>query len=206
MIMSKFSEYIGSQFGNPRGVVGSVCCLIMNIINNAMYRGVMSNMRLTEQSKVLDVGYGNGYLIKKLYKRYRPDIYGIDISEDMKLSAENRNRRAVESGKVHLTVGDCCRLEYGDDFFDAVTSVNTIYFWDDTLKGLREILRTLKPGGVFYNAVYTKKFLQKLSYTKTGFKFFEREDYIALGKQAGFSEVEVLEVAKGRSLVVEFRK
>lgn len=204
--MSKFSEYIGSQFGNPRGVVGSVCCLIMNIINNAMYRDVMSNMRLSEQSKVLDVGYGNGYLIKMLYKRYHPDIYGIDISEDMRLSAEKRNRRAVESGKVHLTVGDCCRLEYGDDFFDAVTSVNTIYFWDDTLKGLREILRTLKPGGVFYNAVYTKKFLQKLSYTKTGFKFFEREDYISLGKSAGFSEVEVLEVAKGRSLVVEFRK
>lgn len=204
--MSKFSEYIGSQFGNPRGVVGSVCCLIMNIINNAMYRNVMSNMRLSEQSKVLDVGYGNGYLIKKLYKRYHPDIYGIDISEDMRLSAENRNHRAVESGKVHLTVGDCCRLEYGDDFFDAVTSVNTIYFWDDTLEGLREILRTLKPGGAFYNAVYTKKFLQKLSYTKTGFKFFEREDYVALGKKAGFSEVEVLTVAKGRSLVVEFRK
>lgn len=204
--MSKFSEYIGLQFGNPRGVVGSVCCLIMNIINNAMYRDVMSNMRLSEQSKVLDAGYGNGYLVGKIYKRYRPDIYGIDISEDMRLSAEKRNRRAVESGKVHLTVGDCCRLEYGDDFFDAVTSVNTIYFWDDTLKGLREILRTLKPGGVFYNAVYTKEFLQKLSYTKTGFKFFEREDYISLGKSAGFSEVEVTEVAKGRSLVVEFRK
>lgn len=208
--MSKFSEYIGSQFGNPRGVVGSVCCELMNIVNNAMYQNIISAMhrriRFTEQSKVLDVGYGNGYLIKKLYKRCRPDIYGIDISEDMRLSAEKRNRKAVEAGKVHLTVGDCCRLEYGDDFFDAVTSVNTIYFWDDTLKGLREILRTLKPGGVFYNAVYTKEFLQKLSYTKTGFKFFEREDYISLGKSAGFSEVEVLEVAKGRSLVVEFRK
>jgi len=59
---------------------------------------------------------------------------------------------------------------------------------------------------VFYNAVYTKEFLQKLSHTKIGFKFFERKDYIALGKQAGFSEVEVSEAAKGRSLVVEYRK
>lgn len=204
--MSKFSEYIGSQCGNPRGVVGSVCCLMMNVINNALYRSVISNVRLTEQSKVLDVGCGNGYLIGKLYKRYHPEIYGIDISEDMRQSAEKRNRRAVESGKVHLTVGDCCRLKYEDDFFDAVTSINTIYFWDNTLGGLREIYRTLKPGGVFYNAVYTKEFLQKLSYTRTGFKFFEREDYVVLGKQAGFSEVKVSEVAKGRSLVVEYRK
>ena len=36
--MSKFTEYIGSQFGNPRGFVGSVCCLIMNTINKKMYR------------------------------------------------------------------------------------------------------------------------------------------------------------------------
>ena len=31
--MSKFTEYIGSQFGNPRGVIGKVCCILMNIIN-----------------------------------------------------------------------------------------------------------------------------------------------------------------------------
>ena len=39
--MSKFTEYIGSQFGNPRGFVGKVCCLIMNIINKAMYKNTV---------------------------------------------------------------------------------------------------------------------------------------------------------------------
>ena len=42
--MGKISEYIGSQCGNPRGFVGKVCCLIMNIINNSMYRMVISAM------------------------------------------------------------------------------------------------------------------------------------------------------------------
>ena len=32
--MSKLTDYIGSQFGNPRGFVGMCCCKIMNIINN----------------------------------------------------------------------------------------------------------------------------------------------------------------------------
>ena len=30
--MSKFTEYIGSQFGNPHGFVGRICCVIMNVI------------------------------------------------------------------------------------------------------------------------------------------------------------------------------
>ena len=34
VIMSKFTDYIGSQFGNPRGIIGKICCIIMNIINN----------------------------------------------------------------------------------------------------------------------------------------------------------------------------
>lgn len=204
--MGKITKYIGSQFGNPRGFIGSICCLLMNIINNAMYRRVISTMYLSEQSKVLDVGYGNGYLVEKLYRKYQPNIYGIDISEDMKLSAEKRNRKAVKSGKMHLTIGDCCQLKYKNDFFDAVTSVNTIYFWNDTLQGLQEIYRTLKDNGIFYNAVYTKGFLQKLSYTKTGFNFFEQEDYIALGKQAGFSKVRIQSIVKNKSFLVIYEK
>lgn len=204
--MIGFSEYIGSQFGNPRGFVGSCCCIVMNLINREMYRKIVSDVSLTEHSNTLDIGYGNGYLVKQLYKRYRPNIYGIDISDNMKAAAEKRNRRAAEDQKLHLDVGDCCRLAYDDDFFDAVTSVNTIYFWSDTLMGLREICRTLKPGAAFYNVVYTKEWLQKLSYTRTGFRFFKREDFVKLGKQAGFSEVSIQDIVKNKSYMVMFRK
>ena len=90
--------------------------------------------------------------------------------------------------------------------FDAITTINTIYFWDDTLKGLEEIYRTLKIGGIFYNAVYSKEFLKKLSYTKKGFKFFEKEDYITLGKKAGFSDVFIKEIIKRKSYIISYVK
>lgn len=204
--MSRFSEYIGSQFGNPRGVVGKCCCVIMNIINNTMYKKVVTLVKLKENATVLDIGYGNGYLIKQLYKKYKFNIYGIDISEDMKKNAEKRNHKGVLEGRIHLEIGDCCDLPYKNDFIDAITSINTIYFWNDTLQGLREIFRTLKPKGIFYNVVYTKEWLQKLSYTKTGFKFFEKEDFISQGKQAGFSNVKVHDIIKGKSFVVVYKK
>jgi len=54
--MSKFTEYIGSQFGNPRGFVGKVCCLIMNIINKAMYKNTVSVIELSSDGNLLDIG------------------------------------------------------------------------------------------------------------------------------------------------------
>lgn len=204
--MSKFSEYIGSQFGNPRGFVGKCCCIIMNMINKAMYRKVVSLVKIKENAAVLDIGYGNGYLISLLYKNYKPNIYGIDISEDMKVNAKKRNQKGIAAGKIHIEIGDCCNLSYDNEFFDVITSINTIYFWEDTQKGLEEILRTLKQSGKFYNVVYTKEWLQKLSYTQKGFQFFEKEDYSNLGRQARFSKVEICDIAKGKSFVVIFEK
>lgn len=105
-----------------------------------------------------------------------------------------------------MQTGDCCDLPYENDFFDAVASINTIYFWNDTSQGLKEIFRIVKPDGRFYNAVYAKKWLQKLSYTKTGFKFFEKEDFINQVKQAGFSRVEIYDIVKEKSFVMIYKK
>ena len=90
--------------------------------------------------------------------------------------------------------------------FSAVSSINTIYFWSDTVKGLSEICRVLKPGKSFYNVVYTKEWLDKLSYTKKGFKKYEPEAFIQLGKQAGFAKIEVRDIVKGKSFVVIYTK
>lgn len=204
--MSKFSEYIGSQFGNPRGFVGAICCVIMNAINRAMYKNTVALVDVSPDDKVLDIGFGNGYLLQCLYDKCKCDMYGIDISEDMVAAATSRNARASRDGKLHLQWGDCCDLPFDENSFAAVTSINTVYFWNNTEDGLAEIHRVLKPGATFYNVVYTKDWLDKLSYTKTGFQKFEPEELSALGKAAGFAEVTVNEIVKGKSFVVMYRK
>lgn len=204
--MSKFSEYIGSQFGNPRGFVGMVCCVIMNVINRAMYKNTIALVDVSPDDKVLDIGFGNGYLLQCLYDKCKCDMYGIDISEDMVAAATSRNARANRDGKLHLQWGDCCDLPFDENSFAAVTSINTVYFWNNTEDGLSEIRRVLKPGATFYNVVYTKDWLDKLSYTKTGFQKFEVQDLVDFGKEAGFDDVTVKDVVKGKSFVVMYRK
>lgn len=204
--MSKFTEYIGRQFGDPHGFVGKVCCIIMNVINKRMYLKVVDEVRLSGGEKLLDIGYGNGYLLQKLYKKAKAELYGIDISEDMKTQAENRCKNAKSDDRLFLRVGDCCDLPYDDEMFSAVTSVNTVYFWSDTVKGLSEIRRTLKTGGSFYNIVYTKEFLDKLSYTKKGFRKFSPEELTELGRKSGFDNIEVRDIVKEKSFAVIYTK
>lgn len=204
--MSKFTEYIGEQFGNPHGFVGKVCCVIMNIINKAMYKKTVSLLNICDNDNVLDIGFGNGYLLKRIYKKAKVNLYGIDISQDMKILASKRNKKAMCDGKLFLEIGDCCKLKYSEKYFDAVTSINTVYFWNDTVKGLSEIYRTLKEDSSFYNVVYTKEWLDKLSYTEKGFKKYEPEQLIEFGKQAGFDNIEVREILKGKSFVVIYTR
>lgn len=204
--MSKFSDYIGSQFGNPRGFVGAICCVIMNVVNRAMYKNAVALVDVSPDDKVLDIGFGNGYLLQLLYNKCKCDMYGIDISEDMVTAATSRNARASRDGKLHLQWGDCCDLPFDESSFSAVTSINTVYFWNNTEDCLAEIRRVLKPGATFYNVVYTKEWLDKLSYTKKGFQKFEAQDLVDFGKEAGFDDVIVKDVVKGKSFVVMYRK
>ena len=104
--MSKFTEYIGSQFGNPRGFVGKVCCVLMNIINKAMYKNTVSVMNISPDENMLDIGYGNGYLLNCVYKKTKAHLYGMDISEDMRIQATKRNKKALRDGKLFLDTGD----------------------------------------------------------------------------------------------------
>lgn len=204
--MSKFTEYIGEQFGNPHGFVGKVCCVIMNVINKAMYRKTISLLEVKAEDNVLDIGYGNGYLLQCIYKKANVNLYGIDISDDMKAQACGKNKRALVEGKLFLEIGDCCDLNYEENYFQAITSINTVYFWSDVVKGLSEIYRTLKDGASFFNVLYTREWLDKLSYTEKGFKKYDANQLVEFGRQAGFEKIIVKDIVKGKSFVVIYTK
>lgn len=202
--MSKILKYIDSQFGNPRGVFGKIICFFMNKINKNMYQAVVS--RISNEKNILDIGYGNGYLIEKMYKKSGARIVGIDISNDMKTVATRRNQSGVDKGDIELLIGDCCNLQFENKSFDIVTTINTIYFWKDTVQGLREILRVLNDGGLFYNVVYSKEYFAKTPYTKEMYKVFDKSEYIEFGKKAGFSSVSVVDIIEGTNYIVIYKK
>ena len=92
---------------------------------------------LTNQSSVLDVGCGKGFMLYDM-RRLIPGltVAGIDISE---YAIEN----AMPEVKPFLRVGNAIDLPYNDKSFDVVISITTLHNLDQEqcAKGLQEVMR-----------------------------------------------------------------
>lgn len=100
------------------------------------------HFELTADSKVLDIGCGKGFMLND-FRELIPGITveGIDISA---YAIEN----AMEQVAPYVKVGDCRKLDYQDDSFDLVISINTIHnlVQDELEIALAEIQRVARGG------------------------------------------------------------
>lgn len=196
------TKYIAGQFGKPTGVGGIISTFIMNRINQVQYKSVMDNLDFSKQDKILDIGFGNGYLIKHLAKKNDGYFYGIEISDDMLKNGCKRNSELIEEGKVCLTKGDVVDIPFETSFFDKVYTVNTIYFWEDIDKSLSEIKRVLKPNGIFINVIYSKEWLDNIKYTKYGFSKYTPKELEEVTVRNGLNVIKITETKKDISYCI----
>lgn len=204
--MSKIGDYFASQCGNPHGIVGRILTRSMNRVNKLMYKGIINELNISDSTHILDIGFGNGYLEQLIIHKGNCHISGIDISDDMVKKATKLNKEYVDSGNMIFQTGDCCNMSFANKSFDIVATINTIYFWKDTMKGMTEIYRVLKDGGIFYNAVIAKDNLDKMFYTKNGFRKFEKNEYIETGNKAGFEDIRIKNLGNNYGLLIIYRK
>jgi ubiquinone/menaquinone biosynthesis C-methylase UbiE len=198
-------SYIGEQFHKPTGLGGSLATFIMNRQNWRQYAGAEAALNLNGTEAVLDVGFGNGYLLKWLAGRYACHFYGVDISRDMLQTATKRNRKFISTSKTRLSLGSAEKTGLESDSIDKIYTVNTVYFWSSLDAGLSEIRRILRPGGMFVNTVYSKKMLDSLPIANKGYAKYEIGELVEAGKRNGF-EVEVRPIVEGRSYCVIYTK
>ena len=93
----------------------------------------------------LDVGCGNGAFTEMLFERCAPSsAAGIDPSEEQLAFA--RNRLAAQAATFRP--GDAMALPFGQDSFDAAVMPLVIFFVPEPAKGVAEMARVVRPGGL----------------------------------------------------------
>ena len=74
-------------------------------------------------------------------------VTGVDLSEGMLAVMREKVDKAGLSGTISIEEGDGENLRFPDNTFDRVTIAFGIRNFEDRPKGLKEMLRVLKPGG-----------------------------------------------------------
>ena len=98
--------------------------------------------------KVLDVATGTGDMAIMLTKQLAgSQVTGVDISTGMLEIGRQKITRLQLDKRIVLQAGDSEALEFPDAHFDAITVAFGVRNFENLERGLREMLRVLKPGG-----------------------------------------------------------
>jgi SAM-dependent methyltransferase len=93
----------------------------------------------------IDVGCGSGAFTQLIVERTAPaEIEGVDPSDGQLAFA--RARQGV--GMARFQVGDAMALPFEDVRFDAAVMALVLVFVPDPAKGVAEMVRVVKPGGI----------------------------------------------------------
>jgi ubiquinone/menaquinone biosynthesis C-methylase UbiE len=92
-----------------------------------------------------DIGCGNGAFTQLIVERCAPkSVKGVDPSEGQLAYARTR----LASAPIELKVGDAMALPWPDNSVDVSTMALVLFFVPEPAKGLAEMVRVTRPGGI----------------------------------------------------------
>ena len=117
-------------------------------IDRTWREAAIDSLKPYAPQRILDVATGTGDFALMAAERLQPQsLVGADLSEGMLNVGREKVERAGKSGIITMQKEDCMALSFADNTFDAVTVAYGVRNFEDLDRGLREMLRVLKPGG-----------------------------------------------------------
>lgn len=106
-------------------------------------------VKASKPKSILDIATGTGDLAIALADSEAEKIVGLDISAGMLKVGEAKIKKKNLDERIEMVQADSEKLPYSDNSFDAVTVAFGVRNFETLDKGLAEIYRVLRPGGVF---------------------------------------------------------
>jgi ubiquinone/menaquinone biosynthesis C-methylase UbiE len=108
------------------------------------YNALLSCLDLKPSSKVLDVGCGTGYLLRKMADSQEIQGYGIDVEQKMIDIAKDK------CPEMFIQIAACEKTPFDDGLFDVLVACMAYHHFSDKAGFAKEAARILKVGGYLY--------------------------------------------------------
>jgi ubiquinone/menaquinone biosynthesis C-methylase UbiE len=147
--------------------------------NDSRPSGPASTLRLKENSRVLDVGCGDGVITAEMAKR-TPNgfVLGVDWSPQVVMQARLQFPEEIYNN-LRFLQADARKLKFEEESFDVVVSRACLHYFTHPGQAFPAIAGKLKPGGLMKisclgkgNAIGINEALQDLIKTPTWVKYF----------------------------------
>lgn len=182
----------------PQGWLGNVMLYGMNRGHASVSDWGLSFLPDDQEgnlSSIADIGCGGGRNTAQLLKRFPvARVIALDHSSAAVGKTRRLNRKAVVGGRCQAICGNVSYPPFPADSFDIVTAFETVYFWPGPTTSFREIMRILKPGGIFLivnEADGTDPAGQKWADMIQGMQIFNQQQLTHFLEEAGFSNITV---------------
>ena len=144
------------------------------------WRNKVVDLIKNKQPKIiLDIATGTGDLAINLTETNADKIIGLDISRGMLEVGKKKIKAKKLDQTIDMVLGDSENIPFEDNFFDAITVAFGIRNFETLENGLKEILRVLKPKGVF--VILETSVPTKTPY-KQGYHFYTKNILPVIGK------------------------
>jgi len=142
-------EQVAQMFDTISGNYDDLNRIISFGIDVKWRKKVLQLVSNKKPEKVLDIATGTGDLAILMTSTTANEIVGLDISAGMLEVGKNKIAQKNLSSKIEMVLGDSESIPYPDNYFDAITVAFGVRNFETLEKGLAEILRVLKPKGIF---------------------------------------------------------
>ncbi|AZQ42795.1 bifunctional demethylmenaquinone methyltransferase/2-methoxy-6-polyprenyl-1,4-benzoquinol methylase UbiE [Nonlabens ponticola] len=211
-------EQVTKMFDTISGEYDGLNRLISLGLDQKWRDNVVKLVAAHKPESIMDIATGTGDLVIKMAQETNAKLLvGLDISSGMLDVGKDKVLDQKLDGRVEMVLGDSENLQFEDATFDAITVSYGVRNFENLEKGLSEILRVLKSGGilVILETSVPKKFPFKQGYyvysnlvvptlgklfskdrtaygylSKSASKFPYGEEFNNILKKVGFKEVE----------------
>ncbi len=172
-------EQVAEMFDTISGKYDGLNRVISFGIDIKWRKKVVKLVGKTNPKNILDVATGTGDLAINLSKTGAREIIGLDISAGMlKVGEEKIKAKKLES-IISMVKADSENLPYEENYFDAITVAFGVRNFENLEKGLSEIFRVLKPGGIF---IVLETSIPTKTPFKQGYKFYSTKILPLIGR------------------------